>query len=286
MDLAGIDVREKIDLLQLPLEASRPILLRFDPSTEPVMRYAFVDTRRVREVERRRVRRRRAAEEPAPLRRRPPQARPRVGRRLRGGQGQRRLRGRDPDLRGPAEAGPAQPVDRHHRAAPGRGERQPLRGPARAGHAALPGADAQRVHVRAADGGLDHRERRGPAGVPARRRHGHQRLQGPRGDHAREWPRVRRARRLQGRRRQHGAARRRHPHAHRGARQVAAARQRDEARLRPVEVHLLGDRRGARGRAHRRPARDPGPVPVPARRPRDVHHRPRDPGVGDRHLRA
>jgi HAE1 family hydrophobic/amphiphilic exporter-1 len=44
MDLAGIDVREKIDLLQLPLDASRPILLRFDPSTEPVMRYAFVDT--------------------------------------------------------------------------------------------------------------------------------------------------------------------------------------------------------------------------------------------------
>jgi HAE1 family hydrophobic/amphiphilic exporter-1 len=44
MDLAGIDVREKIDLLQLPLEASRPILLRFDPSTEPAMRYAFVDT--------------------------------------------------------------------------------------------------------------------------------------------------------------------------------------------------------------------------------------------------
>jgi len=44
MDLAGIDVREKIDLLQLPLEASRPILLRFDPSTEPVTRYAFVDS--------------------------------------------------------------------------------------------------------------------------------------------------------------------------------------------------------------------------------------------------
>ena len=44
MDLAGIDVREKIDLLQLPIEASRPILLRFDPSTEPVMRLAFVDS--------------------------------------------------------------------------------------------------------------------------------------------------------------------------------------------------------------------------------------------------
>jgi HAE1 family hydrophobic/amphiphilic exporter-1 len=43
MDLAGIDVREKIDLLQLPLEAKRPLLLRFDPSSEPVMRLAFLD---------------------------------------------------------------------------------------------------------------------------------------------------------------------------------------------------------------------------------------------------
>jgi HAE1 family hydrophobic/amphiphilic exporter-1 len=44
MDLAGIDVREKLDLLELPLTASRPILLRFDPSSEPVMRLAFMDT--------------------------------------------------------------------------------------------------------------------------------------------------------------------------------------------------------------------------------------------------
>ena len=43
MDLAGIDVREKLDLLQLPLEAKRPLLLRFDPSSEPVMRLAFTD---------------------------------------------------------------------------------------------------------------------------------------------------------------------------------------------------------------------------------------------------
>jgi HAE1 family hydrophobic/amphiphilic exporter-1 len=43
MDLAGIDVREKLDLLQLPLEAKRPLLLRFDPSSEPVMRLAFLD---------------------------------------------------------------------------------------------------------------------------------------------------------------------------------------------------------------------------------------------------
>jgi HAE1 family hydrophobic/amphiphilic exporter-1 len=43
MDLAGIDVREKLDLLQLPLEAERPLLLRFDPSSEPVLRLAILD---------------------------------------------------------------------------------------------------------------------------------------------------------------------------------------------------------------------------------------------------
>jgi len=43
MDLAGIDVREKLDLLQLPIEAKRPLLLRFDPSSEPVLRLALLD---------------------------------------------------------------------------------------------------------------------------------------------------------------------------------------------------------------------------------------------------
>ena len=43
MDVAGIEVREKIDMLQLPLEASRPLLLRFDPSNEPIQRIAFMD---------------------------------------------------------------------------------------------------------------------------------------------------------------------------------------------------------------------------------------------------
>ncbi|MCE3284282.1 MAG: acriflavin resistance protein [Steroidobacteraceae bacterium] len=43
MDLSGIDVREKLDLLQLPLEAKRPLLLRFDPSSEPVLRLALLD---------------------------------------------------------------------------------------------------------------------------------------------------------------------------------------------------------------------------------------------------
>lgn len=43
MDVAGVEVREKLDILQLPLEASRPLLLRFDPSSEPIQRLAFMD---------------------------------------------------------------------------------------------------------------------------------------------------------------------------------------------------------------------------------------------------
>jgi len=38
MDLAALDVREKLDLIELPKEASKPIILRFDPSLDPIMR--------------------------------------------------------------------------------------------------------------------------------------------------------------------------------------------------------------------------------------------------------
>ena len=41
MDFAGVDVREKIDLIDLPDEAQRPLLLRFDPANEPIMRLAL-----------------------------------------------------------------------------------------------------------------------------------------------------------------------------------------------------------------------------------------------------
>ena len=41
MDYASIDVREKLDVLQLPLEVRRPIILRFDPSLDPIMRFGF-----------------------------------------------------------------------------------------------------------------------------------------------------------------------------------------------------------------------------------------------------
>ena len=43
MDIAGVEVREKLDILELPLEADRPLLLRFDPSNEPIQRLAFMD---------------------------------------------------------------------------------------------------------------------------------------------------------------------------------------------------------------------------------------------------
>jgi len=42
MDVAGVEVREKLDLLFLPLEAGRPLLLRFDPASEPIMRLGLL----------------------------------------------------------------------------------------------------------------------------------------------------------------------------------------------------------------------------------------------------
>ncbi|HEX2164541.1 MAG TPA: efflux RND transporter permease subunit, partial [Thermoanaerobaculia bacterium] len=38
MDFAALDVRQKLDLLTLPADAERPVLLRFDPANEPVLR--------------------------------------------------------------------------------------------------------------------------------------------------------------------------------------------------------------------------------------------------------
>ncbi|MCZ6506626.1 MAG: efflux RND transporter permease subunit, partial [Acidobacteria bacterium] len=38
MDLASLDVRERLDVVNLPDEADRPILLRYDPALDPIMR--------------------------------------------------------------------------------------------------------------------------------------------------------------------------------------------------------------------------------------------------------
>ncbi|MFC3715640.1 efflux RND transporter permease subunit [Luteimonas soli] len=41
MQQAGLDVRDKMETLQLPLDADPPVLLRFNPSTQPIMRLAL-----------------------------------------------------------------------------------------------------------------------------------------------------------------------------------------------------------------------------------------------------
>ncbi len=42
MDMASMDVREKLDALTLPLEVDRPVVLRFDPSLDPIIRFGLV----------------------------------------------------------------------------------------------------------------------------------------------------------------------------------------------------------------------------------------------------
>ncbi len=41
MDITNLDVIAKLDALQLPLDAKKPVTLRFDPTLDPVMRYAL-----------------------------------------------------------------------------------------------------------------------------------------------------------------------------------------------------------------------------------------------------
>ncbi len=41
MDYSILEVREKMDILELPLEVKRPVILRFDPSLDPIIRFGF-----------------------------------------------------------------------------------------------------------------------------------------------------------------------------------------------------------------------------------------------------
>lgn len=45
MDFASLDVREKLDRIRLPQDVRKPILLRYDPSLEPIMRVGLTGTR-------------------------------------------------------------------------------------------------------------------------------------------------------------------------------------------------------------------------------------------------
>ena len=44
MDLAALDTREKLDFVTLPRDAGRPVILRFDPSYDPIMRLQLSGT--------------------------------------------------------------------------------------------------------------------------------------------------------------------------------------------------------------------------------------------------
>ncbi|MFT7462276.1 MAG: HAE1 family hydrophobic/amphiphilic exporter-1, partial [Pseudohongiellaceae bacterium] len=50
MDFAALDVREKLGLVQLPLEAARPRVLRFDPTLDPIIRLALSGDRPLDEL--------------------------------------------------------------------------------------------------------------------------------------------------------------------------------------------------------------------------------------------
>ncbi len=60
MDMAALDVRERLDLIVLPEDADRPVLLRYDPSLDPIMRlglYGDEDLIRLRLIGEQEVRR-------------------------------------------------------------------------------------------------------------------------------------------------------------------------------------------------------------------------------------
>ncbi len=60
MDFAALDVRERLDVLRLPLGAEPPILLRYDPSLDPILRIGLAgddDLIRLRRVAEERVQR-------------------------------------------------------------------------------------------------------------------------------------------------------------------------------------------------------------------------------------
>jgi HAE1 family hydrophobic/amphiphilic exporter-1 len=44
MDAAAAEVREKLELLQLPLDVKKPLLLRFNPATEPILRLSLTQS--------------------------------------------------------------------------------------------------------------------------------------------------------------------------------------------------------------------------------------------------
>ncbi len=281
MDIAGVEVREKLDLLELPLEASRPLLLRFDPSNEPIQRLAYIyeeagavanQTARLQAL-------RRFAED-------------RLKNDIESVEGVAAVK-----VSGGLEDEIQVLVDQEKLAQLGISI-QGVAARLRAENINLSGGRLeqgaqrflvrthQRVRQRRGNRRRHHRDPGRAPALPARRRHGATRLQGTRGHHPGRRQRKRRAGGIQGRRRQHRA--RSHDASTSASKpsRSAAGRHATAHGLRPVALHFRRHQRSAQRGPDRRSAGSAGAVCLPARRPRDSHHRRRDPGLGDRHLRA
>lgn len=60
MDFAALDVRERLDVIRLPQDAEPPVLLRYDPSLDPILRFAVAgdpDLTRLRRLAEERIQR-------------------------------------------------------------------------------------------------------------------------------------------------------------------------------------------------------------------------------------
>ena len=210
-------------MLQLPADAERPVLLRYDPSLDPILRLGLYGERR--------------PGPPAADRRGAGQARARAHRGRRRGRGQRRSRGGDPGRARRAPAGQPRP-DRRTRCSTGwpqenvnltggrlrEGQTEYL---VRTINEFLRPEDLEQVVIDSSPGAIVRladvaRVRQGPQG--ARDHHPHRR------------PRERRGRRLQGGRHQHG---------HRLGRGAAPASTTLRERLQQVDpaLELDGDHR-------------------------------------------
>ena len=282
MDLAGIDVREKLDLLQLPLEAKRPLLLRFDPASEPVMRLAFIDKSNATTTDAAQARLR-------DLRR---FAEDRLKPELESVEGSAAVK-----VSGGYEDEIQIHVDQQKLAQLGLSIDAVTRR-VRAENVNLSGGrleqGTQRFLVRTLNE-FQSIEQMANAiiatvdGRPvylrdvARVTHGHKDREAITRVNGRE---SHRARCLQGRRRQHRAARDRRPQEAGADPEGLPGAGRDRHGLRSVALHRRRDRRGEVRRRARRPAGDRRALPVPARCAHDAHHERRDPGFGRRHVHA
>ena len=170
MDFASIDVREKLDTVVVPRQAEKPVLLRFDPSNDPIARLFLTggtDLYQLRYV----------AEEVL-------KEGPRVDRGDRCDQGLGGVRGRDSGLRRSRQAFVARPVDRRREPEADPGERQPGRRQPLRGGGALPRAGQQRVQIPRGHPRHGRLRRRRASGSGPRRRHGRTGPQEARRDHS------------------------------------------------------------------------------------------------------